>query len=71
MTMTQDIQQKSPNDVLAEELVRGLLEAGLISEDHESELERKLKAGGVTQDDWNLWIDLATAPDKAEEGDDE
>ncbi|MBW1850346.1 MAG: hypothetical protein JRJ15_02710 [Deltaproteobacteria bacterium] len=69
--MTQDLQQKSPNEVLAEELVRGLLEAGLISEDHESELERKLKAEGVTQDDWNLWIDLATAPDRAEENNDE
>lgn len=65
--MTQDVQQKSPNGILAEELVRGLLEAGLIPEDHKSELERKLKAGGVTQDDWNLWIDLATDPDKAEE----
>lgn len=69
--MTQDLQQKSPNEVLAEELVCGLLEAGLIPEDHESELERKLKAGGVTQDDWNLWIDLATAPDRAEESNDE
>ncbi len=68
--MTQDIQQKSPNDVLAEELVRALLEAGLIPKDHESELERKLKAGGVTQDDWNLWIDLATAPNGAEEDND-
>ena len=69
--MTQDLHQKSPNEVLAEELVRGLLEAGLIPEDHESELERKLKAGGVTQEDWNLWIDLATAPDRAEESNDE
>lgn len=69
--MPQFVQQKSPNEVLAEELVRGLLEAGLIPEDHESELERKLKAGGVTQDDWNLWIDLATAPGRAEEGNDE
>ena len=69
--MTQDTQQKSPNDVLAEELVRGLLEAGLVPKDHESELERKLKAGGVTQDDWNLWIDLATAPNTAEEDNDE
>jgi len=71
MIMTQDTQQKSPNDVLAEELVRGLLEAGLIPKDHESELERKLKAGGVTQDDWNLWIDLATAPNAAEEDNNE
>ena len=69
--MTQDIQQKTPNDVLAEELVHALLEAQLILEDHGSKLERKLKAGGVTQDDWNLWIDLATAPDRAEENIDE
>ena len=69
--MTQDLHQKSPNEVLAEELVRSLLEAGLFPEDRESELERKLKAGGVTQEDWNLWIDLATAPDRAEESNDE
>ena len=66
--MTQDLQEKSPNEVLAEELVRGLLEAGLIPDDHESELERKLKIGGVTEDDWNQWIDLATAPDGVGEG---
>lgn len=71
MTVTQDVQQRSPNEVLAEEIVRGLLDAGLISEAHEAELERKLKAGGVTQDDWNLWIDLATAPGRTEEGNDE
>lgn len=35
MTMTQDLRQKSPNEFLAEELVRGLLEAGPIPEDHE------------------------------------
>ena len=69
--MTQDLPKKSPNEVLAEELVQSLLEAGLIPEDQESELERKLKAGGVTEDDWNQWIDLATAPDEAEEGNDE
>lgn len=71
MTVTQDVQQKSPNEVLAEEIMRDLLEAGLILEDHESELERKLKAGGVTQDDWHLWIDLATAPGRTEESNDE
>ena len=34
MTMTQNLQQKSPNEILAEELVRRLLEAGLIPKDH-------------------------------------
>ena len=69
--MTQDLQQKSPNEVLAEELVCSLLEAGLILEDHKSELDRKLKSGGVTQEDWNLWIDLATARGRAEDDNDE
>ena len=69
--MTQDTQQKSPNDILAEEIVNDLFEAGLLLENHKDELLSKLKTGGASQDDWNLWIDLATAPDRTEEGNDE
>ena len=69
--MTQDTQQKSPNDILAEEIVTDLIEAGLIPENRVDELKSKLKAGGVTRDDWNLWIDLATAPGRVEEADNE
>ena len=65
--MTQDTQQKSPNDILAEEIVNDLIEAGLIPENRIDELHSKLKTGGASQDDWNLWIDLATAPERAEE----
>jgi len=60
-------QQKPPNEALAEEIVATLSEAGLVMEKHKAELEHKLKAGGVTQEDWHLWIDLATVPDKNKE----
>lgn len=63
--MAQDTQQKSPNDILADEIVNDLIAAGLIPEDRIDELHSKLKAGGASQDDWNLWIDLATAPERA------
>ncbi len=56
--MTQDTQRKSPNDILAEQITHDLIEVGLIPENRKAELESKLKAGGVSQDDW---IDLATA----------
>ncbi len=69
--MTQDTQQESPNDVLAEEIINDLIEAGLIPENRIDELRSKLKTGGASQDDWNLWIELATAPERAEEDNDE
>ena len=65
--MRQDPGSKSPNDTLADQIVQSLVEAGLISTTHKPQLEAKLKAGGVPQDDWNLWIDVATAPRKAQE----
>ncbi len=69
--MTQDAPEKSPNEILAEQLVHHLIDANLIPSDHSSELERKLKVGGVTEEDWNLWVDIATAPEKLETGSDE
>ncbi|MFC1492883.1 hypothetical protein ACFL6O_02915 [candidate division KSB1 bacterium] len=65
--MPQSNSENSPNDVLAEQIVDGLVTAGLIDDDHKEELSLKLKTTGVTQEDWNLWIDLATTEEKEEE----
>jgi hypothetical protein len=62
--MVTNEEQKSPNDTLAEQIAQDLLAAGLIPQERKIELERKLKVGGVTQSDWNLWVDIATAPEK-------
>ncbi len=59
---------KSPNDVLAEEISDALVSAGLVLEKHRGDLLGKLKAGGVSQDDWGLWIDMATAPNSRTAG---
>ena len=62
----------SPNDLLAVQVADALVDAGLITDGHKAELLAKLKSGGVRQEDWNLWVDLATAPESApEETDDE
>ena len=52
----------SPNALLAVEVADVLVEAGLISDGHKATLLAKLKSGGVRQEDWNLWVDIATAP---------
>jgi len=53
---------QSPNDLLAAQIADALAGAGLIRENHKAELLAKLVSGGVKQEDWGLWIDLATAP---------
>ncbi len=58
--------RKSPNNILAEQITSELSDAGLIPDNRKADLESKLKAGGVSQDDWNLWIDIATAPENTE-----
>jgi len=68
---TPDVTQ-SPDDLLATEVADALVEVGLITDGHKAELLAKLKSGGVRQEDWNLWVDMATAPEAAdEEADDE
>lgn len=63
---------QSPNDLLAVEIADALVDAGLITDGHKAALFSKLKSGGVRQDDWNLWVDMATAPEATgEEADDE
>lgn len=57
----------SPNDLLAVQVADALMAAGLIKDSHRAELLSKLKSGGVRQDDWNLWVDLATAQQEAAE----
>lgn len=53
---------QSPNDLLASQITEALVAAGLIKDTHKGSLIVKLKANGVKQEDWNLWIDMATAP---------
>lgn len=58
---------QSPNDMLASQITEALVAAGLIKDTHKGSLLAKLKAGGVRQEDWNLWIDMATAPQRTAE----
>ena len=69
--MTEESEQKSPNEILAEQIVADLIEAGLIPATHKEEAESKLSDEGTTQDDWSRWVDLATAPEGNEETDNE
>jgi hypothetical protein len=57
---------QSPNDLLASQITEALVAAGLIKDAHKGPLLSKLKTGGVKQEDWNLWIDMATAPQVAQ-----
>lgn len=69
---TATVPQQSPNDVLASEVTEALVAAGLIKDSHRGTLLANLKTGGVKQEDWNLWIDIATAPQVSHgEGDNE
>ena len=53
---------QSPNDILASQVADALVAAGLITDTHKDLLLSKLEKGGVKQEDWNLWVDIATAP---------
>ncbi len=59
---------ESPNDVLASQISEALVAAGLIKDTHKTPLLAKLKTGGIKQEDWNLWIDMATAPQVTQGG---
>ena len=63
-------QALAPNDRLADEIAGALVEAGLITMTHEASLRERLKAGGVKQEDWNLWVDVATSPEAEQAGED-
>lgn len=63
-------QALSPNDRLANDIADALVEAGLITTTHENALREKLKVGGVKQEDWNLWVDVATSPETEQDGED-
>ena len=67
--MTEESEQASPNSVLAEQIVEDLAAAGLIPESRKDEVESKLKEEGASQDDWNRWVGIATAPER-NKGDD-
>jgi hypothetical protein len=50
--------EQSPNDVLAEQVVKQLAAAGLIASSKVDEILMKVKTGTATSEDWTLWIDL-------------
>ena len=62
MPMADDKSNKTPNVLLAEEISEALTAAGLVPENRKAELLSKLKVGGMKQEDWGLWVDVATAP---------
>jgi hypothetical protein len=66
----ENINASSPTHHLASEVTAALVEAGAISPAHREALLGKLTAGGVKQEDWNLWIDIATSPAPEQEGED-
>ena len=73
MTTTTTVQTppvitQNPNDLLASQITEALVAAKLIKDAHKGQLLAKLKAGGVKQEDWNLWIDIATTPEATQEG---
>ena len=62
IVLNEPMPAQSPNDLLASQITEALVAAGLIKDKHREPLLTKLKTGGVKQDDWNLWVDIATAP---------
>lgn len=60
--------QMSPNELLSIQVADALVSAGMIKETHKAQLLSKLKVGGVKQEDWNLWVDMATAPQETPNG---
>ena len=51
--------EKSPNDVLAEEVTNNLVKAGLVSKAKLDEILTKVKSGSASAEDWKLWIDVS------------
>ena len=51
--------EKSPNDVLAEDVATKLVAAGLVSKAKLEEVLAKVKSGTASVEDWKLWIDVS------------
>lgn len=62
--MTDKSISKTPNDVLAEIITKQLIKAKLIPKNRMVEFKSKLKNGDISQEDWSLWVDVATDPQK-------
>jgi hypothetical protein len=56
---TKNDAEKSPNDVLAEDVVTKLVESGLVSKNKLEEIVAKMKSGTASVEDWKLWIDVS------------
>lgn len=54
---------KTPNQLLAEEIVNALREAGLINEDSVKSLGKKLADGQIKESDWKLELEAALKKD--------
>lgn len=64
-------QEKNPNEVLAEVITKKLSTSGLIPANRIADLESKLKTGGVNQEDWTTWVDMATSASQTKEAENE
>jgi len=69
--MTPHVSDEPPNNILADQIAKDLCDARIVPDNLRSELEAKLKGGGVTKDDWDKWIALAIADDTSEKTSDE
>ena len=58
----------TPQEQLTQEIVDVLIENGLLDKAKELEVKRKFTAGQLKREDWSLYIERASAPDKS--GDD-
>jgi len=67
--MPDEVVEKTPNQELAEQVRNALLDAGLILDSRKAEVLQKLTAGNAASEDWNLWVDMATAPEQEEDTD--
>lgn len=58
---TKSDMERSPNDVLAEDVVTKLVDAGLVSKAKHEEILAKVKSGSASVEDWKLWVDVSQA----------
>ena len=60
-------QQKTPEQIVAEQITDLLKTSGLLLTERASEFRSSLSAGHLKSEDWALEIDLATAPKDTED----
>lgn len=55
--MTQE-NTKSPNDKLADLVIKSLEAENLVPQDKVKEIENKIALGTARQEDWRLWVEI-------------